>query len=188
MATQVAGDLAVLAWCGYWWQRSGDVRERVLGLQGAGRRAETAGSGLQERLRSAGDAVDDLPLAGDSLASPLRSAAEAGGELADAGRSAQQAVQTVATTVFWVMVVLLVGAVLGWWLTRRLRWTRTAAVARQLRVGAEGLQVLGLRAAAQAPLGAVLRAVGGAPGRELDNHTLERLGRLELRRLGLRTF
>jgi len=64
---------------------------------------------------------------------------------------------------------------------------KTAFAARRLRATPEGLQVLGLRAAATAPLGTVagvLRSVGTTGG--VGAETLEALGRAELRRLGLR--
>jgi len=84
---QVVGDVAVLVWCVVWWRTANEVRDRVLGLQGAGQRAESAGTGISERLRSAGDVVDGVPLLGSKLASPLRSAGASGNDLADAGRS-----------------------------------------------------------------------------------------------------
>jgi len=184
---QVLGDLAVLMWCVLWWRIAVAVRERVLGLQDAGARAEEAGIAIGDRLRSAGDAVAGVPLAGARLAPPLRSAAEAGAGLADAGRRAQEAVRTTATVVHAVLLVVLVGLVLIGWLWRRARWTAEAVAARRLRATREGLQVLGLRAAATAPLRSVskvLRPHDEAAG--LDRDALEVLGCLELRRLGLR--
>ena len=88
---QVLGDLVVLVWCVFWWRTADQVRDRILGLQGAGARAESAGTGISERLRSAGDSINGLPLVGKTLAPKLRSAADAGNDLADAGRSAQDA-------------------------------------------------------------------------------------------------
>lgn len=144
---QIVGDVAVLIWCVLWWRTANGVRDRVLGLQGAGQRAE-----------SAGNAVDGVPLLGSKLAAPLRSAGAAGNDLADAGRSAQAAVATTASVLHATMLVVLVGLVLAWWLRRRARWTTAAWAARRLRCTREGLQVLGVRAVATAPLG----AVGGA--------------------------
>lgn len=170
---QVLGDLAVLMWCVLWWRIALAVRERVLGLQDAGARAEEAGIAIGDRLRSAGDAVAGVPLAGAGLA--------------DAGRRAQEAVRTTATVVHAVLLVVLVGLVLIGWLWRRARWTAEAVAARRLRATREGLQVLGLRAAATAPLRSVskvLRPHDEAAG--LDRDALEVLGCLELRRLGLR--
>ena len=183
---QVVGDVSVLLWCVVWWRAADGVRDRVLGLQGAGQRAESAGTGISERLRAAGNAVDGVPFLGSKLASPLRSAAAAGNDLADAGRSAQSAVASTASVLHATMLVVLVGLVLGWWLLQRARWTTAAWAARRLRSSREGLQVLGLRAAATAPLGAVAGALhprdaeGG-----VDQHTLEVLGALELDRLGV---
>ena len=59
---QVLGDLVVLVWCVFWWRTADQVREQVLGLQGAGARAESAGTGISERLRSAGDSINGVPL------------------------------------------------------------------------------------------------------------------------------
>jgi len=163
------------------------VRDRVLGLQGAGQRAESAGTGISERLRSAGDVVNGVPLLGSKLASPLRSAGAAGNDLADAGRSAQAAVATTASVLHATLLVVLVGLVLAWWLLRRARWTTAAWAARRLRSSRQGLHVLGLRAAATAPLAAVAGALHRRDGEGgVDQHTLEVLGGLELDRLGLR--
>ncbi len=184
---QVLCDVAVLVWCVFWWQIANRVREKVLDLQGAGGRAEAAGTGINERLRSAGDSVDNLPLVGKALATRLRSAGDAANSLADAGRSAQEGVRSTASALHAVLLVVLVGVVAVWWLWRRGRWTKTAFAARRLRATPEGLQVLGLRAAATAPLGTVagvLRSVGTTGGVKAE--TLEALGRVELRRLGLR--
>ncbi len=184
---QIVGDVAVLIWCVLWWRTANGVRDRVLGLQGAGQRAESAGTGISERLRSAGNAVDGVPLLGSKLAAPLRSAGAAGNDLADAGRSAQAAVATTASALHATMLVVLVGLVLAWWLLRRARWTTAAWAARRLRCTREGLQVLGVRAAATAPLGTVGGALHPhAGGGGMDQHTLEVLGSLELDRLGLR--
>lgn len=66
-------------------------------------------------------------------------------------------------------------------------WTTAAWAARRLRCTREGLQGLGVRAAATAPLGAVGGALHPhAGGGGMDQHTLEVLGSLELDRLGLR--
>ncbi len=184
---QVVGDVAVLVWCVVWWRTANEVRDRVLGLQGAGQRAESAGTGISERLRSAGDVVNGVPLLGSKLASPLRSAGAAGNDLADAGRSAQAAVATTASVLHATLLVVLVGLVLAWWLLRRARWTTAAWAARRLRSSRQGLQVLGLRAAATAPLAAVAGALHRRDGEGgVDQHTLEVLGGLELDRLGLR--
>ena len=187
---QVLGDVLVVLWCVFWWREADDVREQVLRLQGAGRQAEDAGTGISERLRSAGDAIDGVPFAGRPLASPLRSAADASDGLADAGRSAQSAVATTATVLHAVMVLVLVVAVALWWLRRRSGWVRTAATARRLRASTTGLQVLGVRGAAHLPLAALATAVQGsraeATGGTVDSELLADLGVLELRRLGLR--
>jgi len=184
---QVLGDLVVLVWCVFWWRTADQVRDRILGLQGAGARAESAGTGISERLRSAGDSINGLPLVGKTLAPKLRSAADAGNDLADAGRSAQDAVHTTASVLHTVALAALVGVVLAWWLTRRGRWVMTVRAARRLRATPQGLQLLGLRAAGTAPLGAVATVLGthdSAGG--LDPETLQVLGRLQLHRLGLR--
>ena len=97
-----------------------------------------------------------------------------------------QCVET-ASALHATMLVVLVGLVLAWWLLRRARWTTAAWAARRLRCTREGLQVLGVRAAATAPLGAVGGALHPhAGGGGMDQHTLEILGSLELDRLGLR--
>lgn len=183
---QVTGDVLVVLWCVIWWSVAGDVRDGISSLRGAGRRAEEAGTGLESRLGAAGDAVGGLPLAGDSLSTPLREAATSAESLAEAGRSAQSAIGTTAEVVHATLLVVLVGVVAAWWLLRRVRWCRTAVAARRLRESQVGLAVLGVRAAATAPLGSLPELLGQGPGAGLDSATLVRLGTMELRRLGLR--
>lgn len=183
---QLLADAAVLGWCVYWWRTADGVRDQILALQGAGARAEAAGTGISERLQAAGSAVDGVPFAGRALASALRSAASTGNDLADAGRSAQAAVRSTAQTLHTTLLVVMVGLVAVWWLLRRLRWTATAIAARRLRVSPAGLQVLGLRAAANAPLSVVARVARVRDGGNgLDAATLTALGIVELDRLGL---
>ncbi len=94
---------------------------------------------------------------------------------------------TTASVLHTVVLAALVGVVLACWLTRRGRWVMTARAARRLRATPQGLQLLGLRAAGTAPLGAVATVLGthdSAGG--LDPETLQVLGQLQLHRLGLR--
>lgn len=181
-------DLLVLAWCLLWWRLAQDLREWVTGLGAPGDQAISAGDDFAGTLGSAGRVAGRVPLVGDELAEPLTDAAGAGTRLADAGRSYQAVVADVAHGVFWVVLVVFVGLVLLRWAVWRLGRVRTVTAARRLRDRTDGLYLLGLRAAATAPLGVLERRTRGlaTPGsRVLEPQVLEELGRHELARLGL---
>ncbi len=178
-------DLGVLLWCVVWIVLAGMLRERVLDVQDTARRAEAAGTKLNNELGDASAILGSVPLLGGTLASPLRTAGEAGTDLVAVGRSAQSAVGTTATMLYALVLVLCVGVVLVWWVVNRLRWANDAQAASVLRGSREGLQVLGLRAAGRAPVGALGAVLQSRPA-GVDQQTLEALGTLELQRLGVR--
>ena len=184
----LVADLLVLAWCLLWWRLAVDLRDWIVSLGAPGQDAVSAGDRFTGTLNSAGNAANKVPLVGSTLADPLRDAAGAGTQLANAGRTYQGAVDDVAHGAYWTVLALAVGLVLLrylWWRQVRLR---TVAAARRLRSRPDGLALLGLRAAATAPLGSVERATRGlasAGASTVTQQALEQLGLLELARLGL---
>ena len=82
---QVVADLSMVAWVLLWAWAANRVHEATMQLAEPGRRLAGAGSGFREKLTTAGDRVDDLPLVEDRVATPFREAAAAGTEIEQAG-------------------------------------------------------------------------------------------------------
>jgi hypothetical protein len=192
-ARQVAADLGLVAWAVLWVLVARAVHGAVLVLAEPGRAVADLGRSISETMGTAAGAAEDVPLVGDELSSPFDALGDAGGAVTGAGEGATDAVQTLATVLSVVLVVLPVGWLLLRWLRWRLGWAREATAAdRLLRYGADGLpdlELLAARAMATAPLPQLARlpAGTGAGWRAGDPAALRALAGIELRRLGLRT-
>jgi hypothetical protein len=208
-ARQLAADLGLLAWTVGWVLVARVVHGAVLVLAEPGRAVADLGRSLSRTMGSAAGAAEDVPLVGDELADPFSALGDAGGSVAGAGQASQDAVQTLATVLAVVLVVLPVGWLLLRWAPWRLRWARDAAAADRLALGSRvhrrsaaggdsgstpagaggpDLELLAARALATAPLPALagLPAGTGAGWRAGDPAAVRALAALELRRLGLR--
>jgi hypothetical protein len=185
---QVAADVGLLAWALVWVLVARAVHAAVLVLAQPGRAVEDLGRSVAGNMNSAADAAGRLPVVGDELAKPFGSLADASGSVSGAGQSAQDAVDTLATVLAVVLVVLPVGWLLLRWLPWRLRNARDADAARRLLAGTADLDVLAARALATAPLPrlAALPAGTGAAWHAGDPAAMRALAGLELARLGLR--
>ncbi|NHC47313.1 hypothetical protein [Motilibacter aurantiacus] len=184
---QALGDGLVLAWALLWARLAVLTHEQVVRLGAPGRGLEQAGSELTRRLTAAGDSADGLPLVGDRLRDALAGASGAGTYLTDAGRAQQDAVDGLALLLALLVLLLPVAVVVSRWLRRRLRWLRESATARSLAVGADGLEVLAVRALAQRPLAdlAALPAGTVRAWRHGDPAATRALAALQLGSLGL---
>jgi hypothetical protein len=184
---QVAADAGMLAWVVVWVLVARAVHAAVLVLAEPGRAVEDLGRSVAGNMGSAADAAERVPLVGDELAAPFGSLADASGAVTGAGQSAQDAVDTLATVLAVVLVVLPVGWLLLRWLPARLRYAREATAARRLLAGTPDLDILAARALATAPLPrlAALPAGTGAAWHAGDPAALRALAGLELARLGL---
>jgi len=191
-ARQLAADLGLVAWTVLWVLVARVVHGAVLVLAEPGRALEDLGRSISDTMGSAAGAAEDVPVVGDELSSPFDALGEAGSSVSGAGQGAQDAVQTLATVLAVVLVVLPVGWLLLRWLPWRLGWLREATAAdRLLASGAQGLpdlELLAARAMATAPLPRLARlpAGTGAGWRAGDPTALRALAGLELERLGLR--
>jgi hypothetical protein len=191
-ARQVAADLGLLLWAVVWVLVARVVHRAVLVLAEPGRALADLGGSISRTMDSAAGAAEDVPLVGDELADPFSSLGDAGGSVAGAGQGAQDAVQTLATVLAVVLVVLPVGWMLLRWAPWRLRWAREAAAADRLmadrRLEPPELELLAARALATAPLPVLARlpAGTGAGWRAGDPAAVRALAGLELARLGLR--
>jgi hypothetical protein len=207
-ARQLAADLGLLVWAVSWVLVARLVYRAVLVLAAPGRSLEDLGRSIADSMDSAAGAADGVPVVGDELADPFVTLGRAGDLVAGAGQTAQDAAQTLATTLAGALLVLPVGWMLLRWAPWRLRWAREAAAAERLARGARAprssgaagdsgstpagargpdLELLAARALATAPLPALagLPAGTGAGWRSGDPAAVRALAGLELRRLGL---
>jgi hypothetical protein len=188
---QLAADLGLLVWVVGWVLAARAVHGAVLLLAEPGQAVEDLGRSVGGSMESAAGAAEDVPLVGDELAAPFDALADASGSVRGAGRSAQDAVDTLATILSVALVVLAVGWMLLRWLPWRTRWLREATAAQRLLTGtpADGadLELLAARAMATAPLPrlAALPPGTGAAWRAGDPAAVRALAALELDRLGL---
>lgn len=185
---QVVTDLLMLAWIVLWVRVGIAVHDSTMELAEPGHRLEGAGRGLRDKLTTAGDGVDDLPVLDDRVAKPFRDAADSGTPIEDAGADLVTAVERLATTLGWVTAltpILIVGAV---WLATRLRFVRRATSAQGLVDSVDDLDLFALRAMANQPL-ARLAAISPDPAaawRRGDPEVIHDLAVLELADCGLR--
>ncbi|MGY1725099.1 hypothetical protein [Blastococcus sp. SYSU DS0533] len=187
-ARQLAADLGFLLWAVAWVLVARAAHSAVLLLAGPGRAVEDLGRSVAGSMDSAASAAEGVPLVGDELAAPFDALSGAGGSVSGAGQSAQDAVDTLATILGVVLVLLPVGWMLLRWLPWRLRYARDAGAATRLAGSGAGLDVLAVRAAATAPLNRLAELPGGTSAAWWagDPAATEQLARLELHRLGLR--
>lgn len=185
---QVVSDLLMLGWIVLWVRVGVAVHDSTLRLADPGHRLESAGSGFREKLTTAGDNVDDLPLLDDKVATPFRDAADAGSSIEDAGRDLVTAVERLATTLGWVTAltpILIVGV---FWLAARWRFVRRATAAQSLVDSIDDLGLFALRAMANQPLQRLNRISDDPAGawRRGDAEVVRELALLELADCGLR--
>ncbi|WP_148575088.1 hypothetical protein [Nocardioides caldifontis] len=185
---QVAGDLLLALWIVAWVAFARLVHETVMLLARPGEEIESAGNGLAERLRDAGNAVDDAPLLGDRLESPFSGAGDAADKLAGAGASQVEAVEQLAT---WL--ALAVGAIpillaVAVYVPLRWRFVREATAGQRFVDGAADLDLFALRALTNQPMHRLAQVSDDPAGawRERDPLVVRRLALLELADLGLR--
>ena len=185
-ARQLAADAGMFAWVVLWVLVARAVYRAVQVLGEPGRAVEGLGRSIAETMGSAAGAADGVPLVGDDLAGPFATLGDAGGAVAGAGQATQDAVQTLATVLAVVLVVLPVGWLLLRWGPWRLGWAREVRAADRL-TRAPDLELLAARALATAPLPALaaLPAGTGAAWRAGDPAAVRALAGLELHRLGL---
>lgn len=187
-AQQMAADVGMLAWTVLWVLVARLVHGAVLVLAEPGRAVEDLGESVAGTMNSAAEAADGVPVVGEELAAPFGALSEAGGSVWGAGQAAQDAVDTLATTLAVVLVVLPVTWLLLHWLPWRLRYVREAGAAVRLVATGADLDVLAMRAAATAPLArlATLPPGTSAAWRAGNPAATRDLAALELHRLGLR--
>ncbi|OAB87008.1 hypothetical protein AWH69_11525 [Janibacter melonis] len=185
---QVVSDLLMIAWVWGWVWAGRTVHDVTMRLAEPGRRLEGAGSGFREKMTSAGNGVDDLPLVDDKVATPFREAAGAGTDIESAGRDLVDAVERLSTALGLVTAVVPIVLVLLVWGTLRYRFVRHATAAQRFMDSDADLDLFALRAMAGQPMPR-LAAISPDPvgaWRRRDPDVVRALALLELRDAGLR--
>lgn len=185
---QVVADLSMVAWVLLWAWAATRVHEATMQLAEPGRRLAGAGSGFREKLTTAGDRVDDLPLVEDRVATPFREAAAAGTEIEQAGTDLVSAVERLALVLALVTAIVpILLALLAWGLARY-RFVRNATAAQGLIDADADLDLFALRALSNQPM-TRLAAISDDPAgawRRGESQVVRSLALLELKDAGLR--
>ena len=184
---QQAADLALLAFCAGCLWLAGRVNATVSGLADPPRQAGEAAGDLSSSLRSAGEAVSQVPLVPDEVATPFDGGADAADSMAAAAASTGGAIEDVALYLALVVALLPVAFAAASYLPGRVRWVREASASRRLLDSADDLDVFALRALVRQPLHALARVSDDPAGawRRRDPDVVHRLAVLELREWGL---
>jgi hypothetical protein len=191
-AQQFLADVAVLTWAALVVSAAVLLRDAVLTLQEPGRQLGGAGQRVRDTFTSAADTASGVPFVGDDLARALGNGTQAGDSLVSAGQQEVAAVESLASGLAGLLVVLALVPVLVVWLSLRVRWVLAARAVLLLRDGLRGhpgdADLLALRALAHGSPRRLARTVPGAAGgwRRGDPDVLARLADIELARLGLR--
>ena len=185
---QVVGDVLLVLWVVAALLLARAVHEATLLLAAPGRELEEAGSGLADRFREAGSAVDGTPLLGDELEAPFAGAGGAADKVAAAGVAQVAAVEQLATWLAVAIGVVPVLLALAVYLPRRWRFVRAASAGQRFVDADQDLDLFALRALSGQPLPR-LAAISHDPAgdwRRGDPAVVRRLAELELRTVELR--
>lgn len=185
---QVIADLSMLAWAWLWVWAGTRVHDATMQLAEPGRRLAGAGSGFRDKMTTAGDQVDDLPLIQDRVAEPFRQAAGAGTDIEKAGTDLVSAVERLSLVLALVTALVpILLALLAWGLTRY-RFVRSATAAQRFIDADTDLDLFALRALANQPMTRLAPISDDPVGawRRGERPVVRSLALLELRDAGLR--
>lgn len=187
-ARQIAGDLAVLAWCGAWVWAARVVHGLVLQLAEPARTLQRTATDFGTAMTDAGTTVAQVPFAGDDLRGAFARIAGVGAEASAAGAQFETTVGRLALV---LALVTALAPALGLgipWLISRVRFARRASAARMLVDSEADLDLFALRAMANQPLPR-LAEISPDPvsaWQRGDTRVIHALAALELRSVGLR--
>lgn len=184
---QLLGDFGLLTWVVVWIWLGTAVHDATLGLATPGRKIDSAGSQLADRLRDAGSTVGGIPYVGDDAASPFDGAGSSADQIAAAGRSQIAAVETLATWLGVAVALIPVLVALAVYLPPRIRFVLRATAGRKLLDSVDDLDLFALRALANQPLHVLARISPDPSGawRRQDEQVVRALAVLELKDVGL---
>jgi hypothetical protein len=184
---QMLGDVLLVFWVVLWIRLAQVVHDATLALATPGRKIETAGGGLADRLRDAGSAVGDVPLVGDKVRSPFDGAGKAADQIADAGASQVAAVEHLAHWLGLTVGALPILLVVLVYLPLRWRFVREASAGQRYVDSSADLDLFALRAMSRQPMHRIAR-ISPDPvraWREGDRDVVRALAVLELKDAGL---
>ena len=185
---QILADVLMALWVIGWVLAARGVHAATMTMAAPGRALESAGGSFRDRMLSAGDRVDGLPLIEDRLAEPFREVSGVGSDIAAAGTDLVTAVERVAlvsalTTA--LIPILIVSAV---WFVLRFRWARQATAAQQFIDSGADVDLFALRALSRQPMTRLARISDDPAGdwRRGEPRVVRALAELELADTGLR--
>ena len=184
---QMLGDVLLVFWVVLWIRLAQVVHDATLALATPGRKIESAGGGLADRLRDAGSAVGDVPLVGDKVRSPFDGAGKAADQIADAGASQVAAVEHLAHWLGLTVGALPILLVVLVYLPLRWRFVREASAGQRYVDSSADLDLFALRAMSRQPMHRIAR-ISPDPvraWREGDRDVVRALAVLELKDAGL---
>jgi len=185
---QLLADLAMVAWVCVWAWVGRLVHDSTKRLADPGRTLQRAGTGFRDQMRSAGDAVRDVPLVGERIATPFRQAGGAGTSIEQAGTDLVDSVGRLADLLGWVTALVPIVVVGLVWGLLRGRFVRRASAAQRFIDDSADLDLFALRAMARQPMRRLASVSADPAGawRRGDQATIRSLALLELRDCGLR--
>lgn len=185
---QILADLGLLAWIALWAWVGRKVHDVTMALAEPGRQLQGAGAGFRDKLTSAGDGLDDLPLLNDRIAGPFRSAAGAGTDIEKAGTDLVSAVERLSLLIGWTTALVPILIIAIWWALARGRFVRRASAAQRFIDADDDLDLFALRAMANQPMAALAKVSSDPSGawRRGERDTIRALALLELKDSGLR--
>lgn len=185
---QILADLGLLAWIALWAWVGRKVHDVTMALAEPGRQLQGAGAGFRDKLTSAGDGLDDLPLLDDRVAGPFRSAAGAGTDIEKAGTDLVSAVERLSLLLGWTTALVPILILAIWWALARGRFVRRASAAQRFIDADDDLDLFALRAMANQPMAALAKVSPDPSGawRRGERDTIRALALLELKDSGLR--
>ena len=187
-ARQIAGDLAVLAWCAAWVWTARVVHGLVMQLAEPARTLQRTATDFGAAMTDAGTTAGQVPFAGDGLRGAFARVAGVGAEASAAGAQFETTVGRLALA---LALVTALAPALGLgipWLVLRMRFARRASAARAFVDSEADLDLFALRAMAHQPLPrlAAITSDPVAAWRDGDTPVVHALAALELRSVGLR--
>lgn len=185
---QILADLGLVAWIALWAWVGRKVHDVTMALAEPGRQLQGAGAGFRDKLTSAGDGLDDLPILDDRIAGPFRSAAGAGTDIEKAGTDLVSAVERLSLLIGWTTALVPILIMAIWWALARGRFVRRASAAQRFIDADDDLDLFALRAMANQPMAALAKVSADPSGawRRGERDTIRALALLELKDSGLR--
>lgn len=186
--TQALLDLLVIVWVLAWLIAGHLVRTSLEEVAQGGYSVRDRATTAAERVQSAQDAADRVPLLGDQLGKPFAATSDGLRSIADAGTRFGDGFTDWAWPAGLFVALLPLLAVVPLWLYLRWRFARRARAARALAVIPGGTRLLALRALATIPMRHLVKISPDPLGafERGDPATIERLARLELAACGVR--